>query len=88
MKHIEYTLARTRFDIKPFHAYQGIAYSIRDRLMESFNDTHRSFNAANAKKIYYMSLEFLIGRCLQNALINIHLEDKYKDSLMDCGFAL
>lgn len=80
MKHIEYTLARTRFDIKPIHAYQGVAYSIRDRLMESFNDTHRSFSAANAKKVYYMYLESLIGRCLQNALINIYLEEKYKDS--------
>lgn len=61
---------------------------MRDRLVESFNDTHRSFTAGNAKRVYYMSLEFLIGRCLQNALVNINLEEKYKEALMECGFTL
>lgn len=71
VNHVEYTLAKTRFDFKMLHCYQGVAHSVRDRLVESFNDTHRHFTNAAPKKIYYLSLEFLIGRCLQNALINI-----------------
>ena len=35
-----------------------------------------------------MSLEFLMGRMLQNQLVNIDLEDKYKDALMDIGYTL
>jgi starch phosphorylase len=35
-----------------------------------------------------MSLEFLLGRLMQNALINIDLEDKYKDAMMDIGYKL
>ena len=35
-----------------------------------------------------MSLEFLMGRMMQNALVNIDMEDKYKDALMDIGYKL
>jgi glycogen phosphorylase len=38
--------------------------------------------------VYYFSLEFLMGRMMQNALVNIDMEDKYKDSLMDIGYKL
>lgn len=73
VNHIEYTLARTRFDFKTLHCYLAVAHSVRDRLIESFNDCHRAFNRTGKKKVYYMSLEFLIGRCLQNALINLNV---------------
>lgn len=39
VNHVEYTLARTRFDFDNFGAYQASAYSVRDRLIESWNDT-------------------------------------------------
>lgn len=70
------------------HCYQAVAHSVRDRLVESFNDTHRHFTTVAPKKIYYFSLEFLIGRCLQNALINIDCEEKYREALKDLGFNL
>lgn len=38
--------------------------------------------------MYYFSLEFLMGRMMQNALVNIDMEDKYKASLMDIGYKL
>jgi glycogen phosphorylase len=38
--------------------------------------------------VYYFSLEFLMGRMMQNALVNIDMEDKYKDALMDIGYNL
>ena len=56
MRHVEYTLARTRFDFKEMHCYQAVAHSVRDRLIESFNDTHRAFNKQGTKKVYYLSL--------------------------------
>ncbi len=38
--------------------------------------------------MYYLSLEFLIGRCLQNAIINLDLEEEYKEALLELGYKL
>lgn len=56
VRHVEYTLARTRFDFKESHCYQAVAHSVRDRLIESFNDTYRSFHKEGCKVVYYLSL--------------------------------
>ena len=61
---------------------------MRDRLIEYFNDTNRCLNFSGKKKVYYLSLEFLIGRCLQNAIVNIDIEDQYKEALKQLGFAM
>ena len=86
--HIEYTLARTRFEIDNNYMFQGTALSVRDRLLEQWNDTQMYIRINNPKKVYYLSIEFLLGRLLQNALVNLELEDRYRDALMDFGVKL
>lgn len=88
VNHVEYTLARTRFNFDNFGAYQAAAYAVRDRLIESWNDTQQFHSNADSKRVYYFSLEFLMGRTFQNALVNSDLEDKFKEALMDMGFSL
>lgn len=86
--HLEYTLAVTRFDFNKNACYKAAAYSIRDRLIESWNDTQQHITVADPKRIYYLSLEFLLGRAMQNALINMDIEEPYKNALKDLGYAL
>jgi starch phosphorylase len=62
VNHVEYTLARTRFSFDNFGAYQAAAYAVRDRLLESWNDTQQYHEANDCKRVYYLSLEFLMGR--------------------------
>ena len=62
VNHVEYTLARTRFDFDNFGAYQAAAFSVRDRLIESWNDTQQFHHNNDSKRVYYLSLEFLMGR--------------------------
>ncbi|OHT07542.1 glycogen/starch/alpha-glucan phosphorylases family protein [Tritrichomonas foetus] len=83
VNHIEYTIARSRFNFDTFSAYLACSYSVRDRLIELFNDTMEYFISSKAKQVYYMSIEFLMGRFLRNALMNLELEDLYRDSLQD-----
>jgi starch phosphorylase len=47
---------------------------VRDRLIEQLNDSNEYFNSQNSKRVYYLSLEFLLGRMLQNSLVNIDME--------------
>ena len=88
VNHVEYTLARTRFNFDNFGAYQAAAYSVRDRLIESWNDTDAYHSTQDSKHVYYLSLEFLMGRALQNMLVNIDMEEQYKTALTDLGYKL
>ena len=88
VKHIEYTLAVSRFDINKEYIFQGTALSVRDRLLEQWNDTQLYMKLNNPRKIYYMSIEFLLGRLLQNSLVCLNLEKKYKDALFDMGMKI
>jgi len=86
--HVEYTLARTRLNFTNRHAYQATAYSLRDRLVERFNDTHAYFADTQARMCYYISLEFLVGRSLKNAVCNLGLESVYTEALSELGYNL
>ena len=88
VQHIEYTLSKTRFDINSQYLFQGTALSVRDRLLEQWNDTQIFIKINNPKKIYYLSIEFLLGRLLQNALVCLDLEKCYKEALDEFGIKI
>lgn len=88
VSHVEYTLARTRFNFDKNACYRAAALSIRDRLIESWNDSQQLFTAEDYKRVYYMSLEFLMGRSMQNALVNLNLESRYREALEELGYKL
>lgn len=62
LDHVEFTVARSRFSFDDFEAYQALAHSVRDRLIERWHDTHQYFKKKDPKRIYFLSLEFLMGR--------------------------
>eukprot|EP00708_Paratrimastix_pyriformis_P002057 GAFH01000795.1.p1 GENE.GAFH01000795.1~~GAFH01000795.1.p1 ORF type:complete len:541 (-),score=236.02 GAFH01000795.1:1249-2871(-) len=86
--HIKYTLNRTRDTIDIFGIYQATAYSVRNRLTERWNSTNQWFTENGVKQVNYLSLEWLMGRALQNALLNLHLNEQYADALRELGFTL
>ncbi|GMH36665.1 hypothetical protein BSKO_04538 [Bryopsis sp. KO-2023] len=88
VNHAEYTLARSRFNFDDFEAYQATAYSLRDRLIEAWNDTQNYFKELDPKRVYYISMEFLMGRSLLNSLFNLDVKDTYTEALRELGYDL
>jgi len=88
VNHIEYTLARSRTNFNDFAAYQACAYSVRDRLIEFWNDAQQLIIDKNKKKVYYLSIEYLMGRSLQNGINNLGLFDPYHEALLNLGYEL
>eukprot|EP01100_Stratorugosa_tubuloviscum_P010908 TRINITY_DN475_c0_g1_i1.p1 TRINITY_DN475_c0_g1~~TRINITY_DN475_c0_g1_i1.p1 ORF type:complete len:855 (-),score=388.61 TRINITY_DN475_c0_g1_i1:121-2685(-) len=86
--HLEYTLARSSSNIDTFGVYQAVAYSVRDRLIELWNDSQTHFTTNDKKRIYYLSIEYLMGRSLQNAIINLGLQNNYVNAVNHIGYAL
>nr|GMD89483.1 glycogen phosphorylase 1-like [Ipomoea batatas] len=86
LDHVEYTVARSRFNFDDFEAYQALSHSVRDRLIERWHDTHQYFKKKDPKRVYFLSLEFLMGRSLSNSVINLGIQDQYADALTQLGF--
>ncbi|GAA5993154.1 hypothetical protein JCM11641_005047 [Rhodosporidiobolus odoratus] len=86
--HVGTTLARAPFNVDDFSMYQAAALSVRDRLIASWNDTQTHHTQARVKRVWYFSLEFLMGRSLDNALLNLNLKPTYASSLGKLGFSL
>ncbi|KAJ1336513.1 hypothetical protein BSLG_007297 [Batrachochytrium salamandrivorans] len=86
VNHVTKTLARSAFNMDDVAAYQAVALSVRDRLLEQWNATQQLHSAKDPKRVYYLSLEFLIGRTLDNALLNLGIKDRYKDAVGKIGF--
>lgn len=86
VRHVETTLARSVFNCDDAAAYGGTALAFRDRLIVNWNKTQQAQAMAGQKRVYYLSLEFLMGRALDNAMLNVGLKDVAKDGLDDLGF--
>ena len=65
--------------------FQTAAYVVRDRMVERWMETMQRYYEQDAKRIYYLSLEFLVGRTLSNAMLNLELEAQLKSALYELG---
>ncbi|KAI9013003.1 glycosyl transferase [Gaertneriomyces semiglobifer] len=88
IRHATKTLARSSINMDAFAAYESVAYSVRDHLIDRWNATQQCHTRKDPKRVYYMSLEFLIGRTLDNALLNLGLKENYKRAIGGVGFNL
>ena len=68
--------------------YQAVAYSIKDEIIDNWIETHKEYAAQDKKMVYYMSMEFLMGRALGNNMINLTCYDGVREALEEMGFDL
>ena len=87
-RHLEYSLACTRFNFTMQDAYRAAGLVLRDRLLESLNDTNAYYRKMDVKRGYYLSAEYLIGRHMQNAIANLDLEQPFKEAFHGLGMEL
>lgn len=86
--HTELTLARNMYNCDELAAYMAAATTIRDGLVLDWGNTQQKQTIHDGKRVYYLSLEFLMGRAMDNALINLKCRDNTQESLSELGFLL
>src|SRR5215469_9521374 len=86
--HIRFTLAKLRVELSKHDWYRATALVVRDMLVEKLLATRLRFDRAKSRKLYYLSLEFLIGRSLENNLFNLGIIDTCRDFLAENGIDL
>lgn len=88
INHMEFSQAKTPYTATNVDSYKSLAYVISDRLMERWNDTQETYYKSGAKRVYYFSLEYLMGRALGNNIINLNLRNECGEAMKEIGYAL
>src|SRR5438105_5104330 len=88
LRHVTLSLGMTPGELTPREALRAVGLAVRDLLVERHLATEERFRRADAKRLYYLSLEFLIGRSLHNNLANLGLLEAGRDLLGELGIDL
>ncbi len=72
----------------PHYAYEALSLAISDRLVERWKNTYNAYRNVNCKTAFYLSMEYLMGRSLSNAMLNLGVNDVVGEALYDLGLEL
>ncbi len=87
-RYLGHTFGRDRDCRSTYYPYKALAIVMRDRLMERWKRTRHAHDEADCKRTYYLSLEFLMGRAMSNAMLNLGIENAAEQALFDLGLLL
>jgi starch phosphorylase len=87
-EHLEFELVKDKITATGDDAYFALSLAVRDRLVRKWLRTQNQYYDQNVKRVYYLSLEYLMGRLLGNALINMDLYEECYDILKEDGYSL
>jgi len=85
MNNLEYNIAKDKYTLTQHDTFLSLSYAVRARLIERWILTQQEYHKKNVKRVYYMSLEFLMGRLLQNNIVNLGIHDASTSAMKEMG---
>jgi glycogen phosphorylase len=86
--HLLYTMAKDQYSATNLDLYKSISLAVKDLLVKRWIRTQQTYYEVDAKRVYYLSLEFLMGRALGNNLINLRMYEQCAQELREAGYDL
>jgi len=86
--HYLYNTFGRHLEAPDYYLFKALSYTVRDRLMSHWKQTWLAHYQAETKRGYYLSMEFLIGRSLNNNLLNLDLDENVHEALSEAGKVL
>ena len=84
-RHLSYSIGKTPAAATLHDWRMAVSLVVRDRMVDAwFASTRRTYDA-EAKRVYYLSMEFLVGRLLEDGIVNLRLEEQVADALTKLG---
>ena len=87
-RHLESTLVKDAYSATQLDIYKSLAYTVRDRLVKRWIATQKAYYDQDAKRVYYLSMEYLLGRVLGNNMINLNMLDECHRAMREFGLEL
>ncbi|GAB4254652.1 MAG: glycogen/starch/alpha-glucan phosphorylase [Methylomicrobium sp.] len=84
-RYYAFRLGRDENCRSPYYAYEALSLVISDRLIERWKDTYNVYRDTDCRKAYYLSMEFLMGRALSNAMLNLGVTDAATQAMYELG---
>ena len=88
LNHLHFTLAKDKYTATRRDLFLAMAYAVRDHMVGKWIKTQQEYYEVDTKRVYYLSMEFLIGRTLENSLVNLGLLENCRKALHDLGSEL
>ncbi|MGM0431445.1 MAG: glycogen/starch/alpha-glucan phosphorylase [Spirochaetota bacterium] len=85
-EHLTYSLGCDKYSTTKQDRFIALALAVRDRMIHQWTRTQQTHHDQKVKRIYYLSLEFLMGRAMSNNVINLKLEGEVKRALQELGY--
>ena len=79
---------KTLEEASPQQIFQAVAYAIKDAVIDNWLESQKEYEKQDPKTVYYLSMEFLMGRALGNNMINLQAYDQVKEALEELGLDL
>lgn len=79
---------KTIEEASPLDIYIGVAYGLKDYIIDQWIATHKEYEKQDVKTVYYLSMEFLTGRALGNIIINLTARKEIKEAIEELGLDL
>lgn len=79
---------KTMEEATPQQVFQAVCYAVKDQIVDSWMETQKQYDKQDPKMVYYLSMEFLMGRALGNNLINMQAYKPVKEALNELGLDL
>ncbi len=86
--HLRYTLGKDRYSATMLDMYTSAALTVKEYLTERWTRTQQVYYDKGAKRVYYLSLEFLMGKSLVNSIINLGIYKEFDEAVRELGFEL
>lgn len=83
--HLTYTLGKDPDHAQIFDWRMALSYAVRDRIVDRWMAATRETYRADAKRVYYLSMEFLIGRLLEDNIVNLEMQDQARAAIESFG---
>ncbi len=81
-------LGRDELCRSPLYASEALSLAVRDRLMERWKTTHATYKNNRTRRVFYLSMEYLMGRTLSNAMLSLGVNDQVSQAMYDLGIQI